>query len=185
MRACVAIAALFKWAKIMLELRALDVVTSAARENRAISAATRRCDAIERVSTILDACENIVDCGDAEHVTWSAFWHRIANPSASVADNALFNRTADTDAVEVQRSDLFGRMPAQILIIRTLHYAIQCLIRLADALFGKPLMLGNATLRPTIGAFHGTLLVAARVHQCSQLVEREHDVGADLMLDPH
>ena len=185
MRACVAIAALFKWAKIMLELRALDVVTSAARENRAISAATRRCDAIERVSTILDACENIVDCSDAEHVARSAFRHRIANPGASVADNALFNRTSDADAVEIQRSDLFGRMPAQILIIRALHHAIQRLIRLADALFGKPLMLGNATLRPTVGAFHGTFLVAARVHQCGQLVEREHDVGADLMLDSH
>ena len=57
MRARVAIAALFKRAKIMLELRALDVVTSVARENRAISATTRRCDAIERVSTILDTCE--------------------------------------------------------------------------------------------------------------------------------
>ena len=34
MRACVAIAALFKWAKIMLELRALDVVTSAASGRR-------------------------------------------------------------------------------------------------------------------------------------------------------
>ena len=134
MRACVAIAALFKWAKIMLELRALDVVTSAARENRAISAATRRCDAIERVSTILDACENIVDCGDAEHVARSAFRHRIANPGASVADNALLDRTSNTDAVEIQRSDLFGRMPAQILIIRALYHAIQRLIRLADAL---------------------------------------------------
>ena len=118
-------------------------------------------------------------------MTRSAFRHRIANPSASVADNALFNRASDADAVEVQRSDLFGRMPAQILIIRALHHAIQRLIRLADALFGKPLMLGNATLRPTVGAFHGTLLVAARVHQCGQLVEREHDVGADLMLDSH
>ena len=76
-------------------------------------------------------------------------------------------------------------MSAQILIIRALHHAIQRLVRLAETLLGKPLMLGNATLRPTVGAFHGTFLVAARVHQCGQLVEREHDVGADLMLDSH
>lgn len=48
-------------------------------------------------------------------------------------------------------------MPAQILIIRALYHAIQRLYGLADALFGKSLMLGNATLRPTVGAFHGTL----------------------------
>ena len=118
-------------------------------------------------------------------MTWPAFRHRIANPSASVADNALFNRASDANAVKIQRSDLFSRMPAQILIIRTLHHAIQRLIRLTDALFGKPLMLGNATLRPTVSAFHGTFLVAACVHQCGQLIERKHNVGTDLMLDSH
>ena len=46
-------------------------------------------------------------------------------------------------------------------------------------------MLGHAALRPTERAFHRPLLVAARVHQRGQLVEREHDVGADLVLDAH
>lgn len=97
----------------------------------------------------------------------------------------FFDRAADADAVEIERRDLFGRMPAQILIIRALHHAIQRLVRLAKTLFGEPLVLGYAALRPTVGAFHGTFLVAAGVHQRGQLVESEHDVGADLMLDSH
>ena len=35
-----------------------------------------------------------------------------------------------------------------------------------------------------MGALHRLLLVAAGVHQRGQLVEREDDVGAELMLDP-
>ena len=46
-------------------------------------------------------------------------------------------------------------------------------------------MLGHATLRPAERALHRPLLVAARVHQRGQFVEREHDVGADLVLDAH
>ena len=46
-------------------------------------------------------------------------------------------------------------------------------------------MLGYAALRPTVGAFHGAFLVSAGVHQRGQLVEGEHDVGADLVLDAH
>ena len=67
-------------------------------------------------------------------------------------------------------------MPAQILVIRALHYAVERLVRLAETFLGKPLVLGHATLRPAVGAFHGTFLVAAGVH---------HDVGADLVLDAH
>ena len=115
----------------------------------------------------------------------TAFRHRVTDPGAGVADDALLDRAADADAVEIERSDLFGRMPAQILIIRALHHAIQRLVRLAKTLLGEPLVLGYAALRPTVGAFHGTFLVAAGVHQRGQLVESEHDVGADLVLDAH
>ena len=95
------------------------------------------------------------------------------------------DRAADADAIEIERGDLLGRMPAQILVIRALHHAIQRLIRLAKTLFGEPLVLGYAALRPTVGAFHGAFLVSAGVHQRGQLVEGEHDVGADLVLDAH
>ena len=46
-------------------------------------------------------------------------------------------------------------------------------------------MLRNAPFRPPERAFDRTLLVAARVHQRGQFIEREHDIGTDLMLDPH
>ena len=46
-------------------------------------------------------------------------------------------------------------------------------------------MLGYAPLRPSERALHRTLLIAARVHQRGQLIEREHDVGTDLVLDTH
>ena len=169
----------------MLELRALDVVAAVAREDRAVSAATGGRHAVEGVAAVLHAGENVVDRRDAEHVARAAFRHRIADPGARVADDALFDRAADADAVEIERRDLFGGMPAQILIIRALHHAIQRLVRLAKTLFGEPLVLGYAALRPTVGAFHGTFLVAAGVHQRGQLVESEHDVGADLVLDAH
>ena len=169
----------------MLELRALDVVAAGTRENRAVAAAAGRGHTVERIAAVLHAGEDVVDRGDAEHVAWSAFRHRVADPGAGVADDAFFDRAADADAVEIKRSDLLGGMSAQILIIRALHHAIQRLVRLAETLLGKPLMLGYAALRPTVGAFHGTFLVAAGVHQRGQLVESEHDVGADLVLDAH
>ena len=184
-RAGVAVAALLKRTEIVLELRALDVVAAVAREDRAVSSATGGGDAVERIATVLHAGEDVVDRGDAEHMARTAFRHRVTDPGAGVADDALLDRAADADAVEIERSDLFGGMPAQILVIRALHYAVERLIRLAETFLGKPLVLGHATLRPAVGAFHGTFLVAAGVHQRGQLVESEHDVGADLVLDAH
>ena len=116
---------------------------------------------------------------------WPAFRHRVADPRARVCDDTLLDRAADAHTVEVQRGDLLGRMPAQVLIVRALHHAVQCLVRFAQPLLGQPLVLGHATLRPTVGAFHRGFLIRARVHQRRQFVEREHDVRADFMLDAH
>ena len=44
-------------------------------------------------------------------------------------------------------------------------------------------MLGQAALRPEPGALDGLLLVPAGVEQGGQLVEREDDVGAEVVLD--
>ncbi len=46
-------------------------------------------------------------------------------------------------------------------------------------------MFGQATRGPPVRALHRFLLVAAGVHQRGQFVEREDDVGADLVLDPN
>ena len=184
-RARVAVASLFQGAEIGLELGALDVVPAVARENRAIAAAPRRGDAVEGVAAVLHAGEDVVHGGDAEHVARPVLRHRIADPRARIADDALLDRAADAHAVEVQRRDLLGRMPAQILVVRALHHAVQRLIRLADPLLRQPPVLGHAALRPAIRALHRLLLIRARIHQRGQLVEREHDVRADLMLDAH
>ena len=46
-------------------------------------------------------------------------------------------------------------------------------------------MLGKASRRPRVGALERFLLVGTRVQQAGELIEGKHDVGAELMLDPH
>ena len=50
---------------------------------------------------------------------------------------------------------------------------------------GEALVLGEASRRPRVGALERFLLVGARVQQARQLIKGEHDVTAELMLDPH
>ena len=45
-------------------------------------------------------------------------------------------------------------------------------------------MFDHAPHRPVVGALHRPFLVATGVHQRGQLVEREDDVRAELVLDP-
>ena len=59
-RAGVAVAVLLKWAEIVLELCALDVVAAVAREDRTIAAATRGGHAVEGVAAVLHAGEDVV-----------------------------------------------------------------------------------------------------------------------------
>ena len=185
MRACVTRAPLLERAEVVLELRAFDVVPAIACENRAVARASRGCDTVERVAAVLHACEDVVHRGDSEHMTWPLLGHLVADPRADVADDALFHRAANTDAVEVERRDLLGRAPAQVLVIRALHHAVERLVRLAHARFGEAFVLVHTPARPAECALDGILLIAARVHERRQLIEREHDVGADLVLDVH
>ena len=53
------------------------------------------------------------------------------------------------------------------------------------ALAGKPVVFFQAPLRPPVRAGDGFLLVGARVNERSQLVEGEHDVRAQPMLNLH
>ena len=118
-------------------------------------------------------------------MAWAVFRHRVADPCTGVADDALLDRAADAHAVEVQRGDLRGRAPAQILVIRALHHAIQRLIRPAQAFRRQPLVLVHAATGPAERALHRILLVGAGVHQRGEFIEREHDVRADFVLDAH
>ncbi|SHV62979.1 Uncharacterised protein [Mycobacteroides abscessus subsp. abscessus] len=46
-------------------------------------------------------------------------------------------------------------------------------------------MLVQATLRPLVGALHRILLILTGVDQRGELVEGEHDVGTELVLNLH
>ena len=61
----------------------------------------------------------------------------------------------------------------------------QRLVRPAGPFRGEPAVLVEAAHRPCLGADHRPLLVDPGVHQGGALVEREDDVGAELVLDPH
>ena len=111
--------------------------------------------------------------------------HRVADPGASVADDAFLDRAANAHAVEVQRRDLRSRAPAQILIIRALHHAVQRLVGLAQTRCRQPLMFLHAPAGPAERALHRILLIGPRIHQRGQLVEREHDIRANFVLDAH
>ena len=185
MTARVAVASFLQRPEIELVLGTLDVVPAGARVNRAVSGAACGGHAVEGVAAVLHASENVVHRGDTQHVAWAVFRHRVADPCAGVADDALLDRAADAHAVEVQRGDLRGRTSAQILVIRALHHAIQRLIRLPDSISRQPLVLVHASAGPAEGALHRVLLVGAGVHQRGEFVEREHDVCADFVLDAH
>ena len=181
----VAVASFLQRAKIELVLGAFDVVSARPRVDRAVAGATCGGHAVEGVAAVFHAGEDVIHGGDAEHMTWTVLRHRVADPCAGVADETLLDRAADAHAVEVQRGDLRGRVSAQILVIRALHHAIQRLIRLPDSISRQPLVLVHASAGPAERAFHRILLVGAGVHQRGELIEREHDVRAELVLDAH
>ena len=135
----------------------------------------------------LDVVSALRDARPDARVVMLTGYGNIATAVAAVKAGAVdyLPKPADADAVEVERRDLLGRAPAQVLVIRALHHAVERLVRLAHARFGEALVLIHAPARPAECALDGILLIAARVHERRQLVEREHDVGADLVLDVH
>ena len=120
----VAVAPFLQRPEIELVLGALDVVPAGARVDRAVAGAARGGHAVEGVAAVLHAREDIVHGGDAQHMARPALRHRVADPGASVADDAFLDRAANAHAVEVQRRDLRSRAPAQILVIRALHLSL-------------------------------------------------------------
>ena len=76
-------------------------------------------------------------------------------------------------------------LPPQVLVLCALDHSEQRLVRPVRALDGEPVVLVEAALRPRVRARHRPLLVGAGVHQRGELVEREDDVGAQLVLNLH
>ena len=112
----------------------------------------------------------------------------LAAPADDGAQILLLQGAADAVAVEGapvhhQTFEIAGRLSAQVLVLRALDHPEQRLVRMSITLGGEPLMLGQAARRPRLGAPDRLLLVPAGIHQRRALVEREHDVAAQLMLD--
>ena len=68
---------------------------------------------------------------------------------------------------------------------KALNDAKQRLVGLAHTFSGQALVLSDAAQRPQAGAFERLLLVATGVVEGGQLVEGEHDIGTDLVLNLH
>ena len=106
-------------------------------------------------------------------------------PAHDGAEVFLLKRTADAEAVEGHGAEVLACLAAQILVLCTLNNAEQCLVGLAHALCGQTLVLSDAAQCPQAGAFKRLLLVAAGIVEGGQLVEGEHDVGTNLVLNLH
>ena len=78
-----------------------------------------------------------------------------------------------------------GRLAAQVLVLRPLHHAPQGLQRPVATQLRLALVLLKAALRPAVGALHRRFLVLPGIRQRGQLVEGEHDVRPQLVLDLH
>ena len=112
-------------------------------------------------------------------------------PTHNRAEILLLECTADAVAVEsvavlaLDRFEAAAGLATQIFVLRALDHAEESLIGLVGAFGGELLVFVDATDRPRLCALDRSLLVAAGVEQRSEFVEREHDVGAELMLDLH
>ena len=78
-----------------------------------------------------------------------------------------------------------GCLTPQVLVLRPLHHAPQTLQGLIDARAGQAIMFVEAPLGPAVGAFNRLFLVKAGIQQGGELVEGEHDVRAELVLNLH
>ena len=181
----VAIAALVDGREVRLEARVGDVVAAGGGVDGGVACHAGGGDAVEGVYTVLDADEDVVGFGDAEQVAGLGFGQLFGAPAHDGAEVFLLKRTTDAEAVEGHGAEVLACLAAQVLVLRTLNDAEQRLVGLAHALCGQALVLSDATQRPQAGAFERLFLVAAGIVEGGQLVEGEHDVGTDLVLNLH
>ena len=167
----------------------------------------RRGHAVEGVGAGGDGRENVVRLGNAQQVARPVVGQLIGDPAADLAQALLFQRAADAVAGESPLPGGFGGVgkldqaprgaAPQVLVLGALHHAEELLERALAlgeitgepghlvALAGQAIVLVEAALRPAVRPLDGGFLVFAGVHQRGQLVEREDDVRAELVLDAH
>src|SRR5699024_6243873 len=186
----VAVAALVDGGELAAVPCAGEVHPPGAGVDGAVARHTGRGDAVEGVGPGGDSDEQVVDLADAQQVAGPGLGQLVGHPADDRAQVLLLERAADAEAVEapalhVHRAEVAGGLPAQILVLGALDHAPQLLVGAVGALGGEPCMLGEAADRPQAGAFERLLLVAAGVHEGGELVEGEHDVRAEPVLDLH
>ncbi|MPM47030.1 hypothetical protein SDC9_93738 [bioreactor metagenome] len=189
-RAGVAVARGVDRAEIAPVLGPGDVEPAVARVEGGVARDPGGLDAVEGVGPVLDRGEEVVRLGDAEQVPRLVGRQLVADPADDGAQVRLLQRPTDAEPVESAPVDRHlgqaaGGGPAQVLVLGALDHPEQRLVRPADPLLGQPSMLDQATPGPAPGALDRLHLVRPGVHQRRQLVEGEHDVGAQLVLDPH
>src|SRR5699024_7420017 len=167
-----------------------EVHAAGAGVDRAVARHSGGGDAVGGVGTGRDRDEQVVDRGDAEQVARPGLRQLVGHPADDGAEVLLLQRPSDAEAVEgpavlLHRPEVAGRLPAQVLVLGALDHAPQLLIGPVGALGGQAGVLGQAADRPPAGALERLLLVAAGVHQGGQLVEGEHDVRPQPVLDLH
>ena len=181
--------------KIPLKPRTHKIQPTVQRVHATAAAQASRRDAIERVRAGLDRREQVIRLRNAEQVAGLILRELLGNPADDRAEVLLLQRAADAEAAETtvalrlrlrgQLHQPAGRLSAEILVLRALHHAPQRLRRAVRAQVREPLVLRQATASPTVRARDGLLLVGAGIHQRGELVEREHNVRAQLVLDLH
>ncbi len=184
-QAGVAVAAFLQRAEVALVLGAGEVVPAGGVVERRVAGHPGGGDAVEGVRAVLNGGEDVVRFGDAQQVPRLVLRQLLVAPAHDRAEVLLLQRPADPEAVEVHGAEVAAGLAAQVLVLGALDHPEQGLVGLAGALVREPEVLGDAPLGPAPGPLQGLLLVAAGVLQRGELVEREHDVRADLVLDVH
>ena len=97
----------------------------------------------------------------------------------------FFQGPADAEAVESHGGQVSAGRAAQVLVLSALDDSEQSLVGLVRAFLGQALVLRNAAQGPQTRALQRLLLITAGVVERGELVEGEHDVRAQVVLDLH
>ncbi len=188
----VAVAGVVDRREVAAESTGVDIESARADVDRGIAGHPGGIDAIEGVGTVLDGDEEILRLADAQQMPRLLLGQFIAAPAHDGAEIRLLQRATDPETIKGRtRSDpphgieITRCLAAQILVLRALDHGEQRLIRPMGSLRGEPLVFVDAALRPFVRAPQRLLLIATGIEQRGQLVEGEHDIRAEPVLDSH
>lgn len=173
-----------------LEPRGINVVTPVDGVDGSVTGHPGGANTIEGIGPRPTGREEVVGLGDAQQVTGTVLGKLLSTPRHDSSQIGFLDGAANAEPVEAVTVDLHAcQIPAspttQIFVLGSLDDTKKGLVRLAAAHLGETTMFGQAALSPPPGALQGFFLISAGVHKGGQLVEGEHDVGAEVVLDAH